>query len=132
MHWITPLTFFAFKEIAIIHPSNFECFTDGYEFFAIYCSNKLPGMNMTCQQIGAQKKYNSKLSPIQKAHTNALKNRNKWYPSKKSGLRTPEQTREYENWKKRTSEIRDTFLKKYNNAHTDMQREKYWKSLSKI
>lgn len=197
---------FAFKEIAIVHPSNFECFTDGYEFFAIpfhafdenpaqaklsddeyakkktqrqefikehlyvingygfhslaeafnceilkmaqigitlkccencgkyfrfnpnqpakYCPNKLSGMNMTCQQIGAQKKYNSNLSPIQKAYTNALKNRNKWYPSKKSGLRTPEQTREYENWKKRTSKIRDTFQKKYNNAHTDMQREK--------
>jgi len=81
-------------------------------------------MNMTCQQLGAQKKYNSKLSPIQKTYNNALKNRNKWYPSKKSGLRTPEQIQQYENWKKRTSEIRNIFQERYNNAHTDMQKEK--------
>lgn len=197
--------FFAFKEIAIVHPSNFECFTDGYEFFGIpfhpfdedsiqaklsddeyakketqrqefikehlhvmngygfhsleeafdceilkmaqigitlkccencgkyfkfnpnqpakYCSNKLPSINMTCQQIGAQKKYNSKLSPIQKAYTNALKNRNKWYPSKKSGFRTPEQAQQYENWKKKYSKIRDEFQEKFNNAETDAQKE---------
>ncbi len=91
---------------------------------AEYCSKKLPDVNMTCQQVAAQRKYKENLSPIQKLYTNALKNRNKWYPSKKSGLRTPEQTQQYEKWKKRTSEIRNIFQERYNNAHTDMQKEK--------
>ena len=78
---------------------------------------------MTCQQIAAQKKYKAKQSPIQKAYINSLKNRNKWYPSKKSGLRAPEQTREYEKWKKKTSAIRDEFQQKYDSAQTDSQRE---------
>ena len=90
---------------------------------AEYCTNKPYGVNMTCQQIAAQKKYKAKQSPIQKAYINALKNRNKWYPSKKSGLRTPEQTHAYEKWKKSTSEIRDMFQQKYDNAQTDSQRE---------
>lgn len=90
---------------------------------AEYCTNKPYGVNMTCQQIAAQKKYKAKQSPIQKAYINALKNRNKWYPSKKSGLRTPEQTQSYEKWKKTTSEIRDLFQQKYDNAQTDNQRE---------
>lgn len=91
---------------------------------ARYCSNKLPGVNMTCQQVASQKNYKAKQSPIQKAYINALKNRNKWYPSKKSGLRTTEQTQAYEKWKKTTSEIRDMFQQKYDNAQTDIQRER--------
>ena len=78
---------------------------------------------MTCQQVAAQKKYKDKQSPIQKTYINALKNRNKWYPSKKSGLRTPEQTRQYEEWKKKTSVIRDEFQQKYDNAQTDSQKK---------
>lgn len=196
---------FTFKEITIVHPSNFECLTGNYEDFAIpfhtfdedpvqaklsddeykekeaerqkfikehlqivngyefhsledafdceilkmaqigmtlrrcpncgkyfvfnpnkparYCTNKQPNVNMTCQQIAAQRKYNQTVSPIQKAYTNALKNRNKWYPSKKSGLRTPEQAQEYENWKKKKSQIRDEFQQKYDNAPTDLLKE---------
>ena len=89
---------------------------------ARYCSNKLPNINMTCQQVAAQKKYKDNQSPIQKTYINALKNRNKWYPSKKSGLRTPEQTRQYEDWKNKMSVIRDDFQQKYDNAQTDSQR----------
>lgn len=91
---------------------------------AEYCTNKPYGVNMTCQQIAAQKKYKAKQSPIQKAYINALKNRNKWYPSKKSGLRTPEQSREYENWKNTNSAIRNEFQQKYDTAQTDIQRKK--------
>lgn len=91
---------------------------------ARYCSNRLFNLNMTCQQVAAQKKYKENQSPIQRTYLNALKNRNKWYPSKKSGLRTPEQTLEYENWKKRTSAIRDDFQQKYDIAQTDIQRKK--------
>ena len=76
-----------------------------------------------------------KQSPIQKAYINALKNRNKWYPSKKSGLRTPEKTRQYEDWKSKTSVIRDDFQQKYDNAQTDNQRkiilEKFKQNLNK-
>ncbi|MBD5135409.1 MAG: hypothetical protein HDT39_05525 [Lachnospiraceae bacterium] len=91
---------------------------------AKYCTNKLYGVNMTCQQVASQKKYKENQSPIQRTYLNALKNRNKWYPSKKSGLRTPEQTLEYENWKKRTSAIRNEFQQKYDTAQTDIQRKK--------
>lgn len=88
-----------------------------------YCDNKLPNINMTCRQIGAQNKYKEKISPIQKSYTNTLKGRNKLYPSQKSGLRTRNQAKEYEEWKKKTSAIRDEFQKKYDNAKTDVQRD---------
>lgn len=87
-----------------------------------YCDNRLSNINMTCRQIGAQNKYKGKVSPIQKAYINALKNRNKLYPSKKSGLRTPKQTLEYENWKNKYSKIRDEFIKKYENSENDFQK----------
>lgn len=38
-------------------------------------------------------------------------------------MRAPEQTREYEKWKKKTSAIRDEFQQKYDSAQTDSQRE---------
>lgn len=37
-------------------------------------------------------------------------------------MRTLEQTRQYEEWKKKTSVIRDEFQQKYDNAQTDSQR----------
>ena len=89
---------------------------------ARYCNNKLPNVNMTCQQIAPQKKYNANLSPIQKAYINALKNENKKYHSKKSGLRTPDEDKIYEKWKQKNSEIKLEYQKKYDDAKTDTQK----------
>lgn len=91
---------------------------------ARYCNIKLSNVNMTCQQVASQEKYNKNISPIQKAYTNALKSRNKFIPSKKSGLRTPEQSLEYERWKTKNSKIKKEYQQKYDNAKTPAQREK--------
>lgn len=91
---------------------------------ARYCNTKLSNVNMTCQQVASQEKYNKNITPIQKAYTNALKNRNRYIPSKKSGLRTPEQSQEYEKWKTKNSKIRKEFQQKYTSAKTSAQREK--------
>ena len=91
---------------------------------ADYCTNKPFNRKMTCQQIAAQHKYTKNISPIQKIYNNALKNRNKWYPPEKSGLRTPEQSQEYKNWKNKTSKIRDEFRRKYENSSDDIEKQK--------
>lgn len=80
---------------------------------AKYCQYSYDDKRLSCQQIGAQRKYKQNLHPIRECYNKARNRRFNQMPSKKSGLRTADIENKYKLWQIDNTEKMKEYIEKY-------------------